>query len=240
MATFTMTISEIMDGDYNADLSLIGLESYPIFDNGHRPVLNEKIVNRFWLREIGFETDSMFRHYMRARMNEIMPYYNELYRSTMVEYDMFSTMDITSRGEDENEGGIESDNTSEAESKSGSGSKSRAVSSETPQGLLSENGDYATAAQDSVSDTSSDSTSSGVDKSSSTQKGKSTSLNTTSGTQGSKSGLLMEFRQTIINVDVMVMGQLEDLFMQIWSNGDDFSGRPNHYSPFTYQYPFYI
>lgn len=238
MATFTVTIQEIMNDDYDADLSLIGLNDYPIFDNGYRPTLNEKIVGRFWLREIGFETDSVFRHYMRQRMREIMPYYNDIYRTTLIKFDMFSTVDIVSTGTDESQGQGKTDTESAAGSKSSSDSKSRSVASEFPQVQLSGNGDYATSAQDSVSNTTSDSESTGNDKTNTEQLQRSESENRTQGTQGSKSALLQEFRSTILNVDLMILDNLEDLFMQIWANGDDFTGRQRYGSPYIYQYPF--
>src|SRR5690606_21717366 len=118
VATFTRTIAELMGDRYDGDVSAVGLDDYPIFDNGYRPTLNEKIVGRFWFREIGFETESMFRHYMRQRMLEIMPYYNDLYQSTLVKFDMFNTVDLITTGQDESTARGEGKTTSSADSTS--------------------------------------------------------------------------------------------------------------------------
>lgn len=56
-------------------------ESYPIYNENYRNILNRKILKHYYLREIGFETYAMWRFKLNAKMNEIMPYYNELYRA---------------------------------------------------------------------------------------------------------------------------------------------------------------
>ena len=57
----------------------LGLSEYPIFDEDYRSALNDKIIDHFYFREIGFETAAQFQWYMRRTMNEIMPKYNMLY-----------------------------------------------------------------------------------------------------------------------------------------------------------------
>lgn len=61
----------------------LGLNEYPIFDESYRKVLNDKIIDHFYFREIGFETVAQFSWYMRRTMNEIMPYYNVLYSAEL-------------------------------------------------------------------------------------------------------------------------------------------------------------
>src|SRR5690606_20658596 len=63
----------------------IGLEELPIFDTDYRDILTGKIVDKFYHREIGFETISIFSMKMRTKLNEIMPFYNQLYKSTLIE-----------------------------------------------------------------------------------------------------------------------------------------------------------
>jgi len=41
--------------------------------------LEQKILNRYFFRQIGQETPARFKHYLKARMNEIMPYFVQLY-----------------------------------------------------------------------------------------------------------------------------------------------------------------
>lgn len=55
--------------------------SYPIYLEAHRQELNEKILQHFYFREIGAETYAQWKFYLNRKLNEIMPYYNELFMS---------------------------------------------------------------------------------------------------------------------------------------------------------------
>lgn len=65
------------------------LGDYPIFDESHRKVLNNKIVKHFYFQEIGFETQGRFLFELNNKMNEIMPYYNKLYKSELIDFNPF-------------------------------------------------------------------------------------------------------------------------------------------------------
>ena len=62
----------------------LGLRNYPIFDENYRSKLNEKILNHYYMREIGFETAGLFKRYLNVKMEEIMPYYNQMYLSASI------------------------------------------------------------------------------------------------------------------------------------------------------------
>ena len=78
--------------------SIFGTD-YPIFDENYRATLETKILKHYYFREIGLETAALFKHFLRTRMGEIMPYYNQLYRSETLEfnplYDFTYTRDFT-------------------------------------------------------------------------------------------------------------------------------------------------
>lgn len=69
--------------------------NYPIFDELYRSVLNKKILEHFYTREIGFETVGLWKQKLRARMNEIMPYYNKLYRTELLDFNPLYDVDYT-------------------------------------------------------------------------------------------------------------------------------------------------
>ena len=89
-AQYTVALKTLIDSGFN-----IGLDRYPIWDEGYRSLLNDKIINHFLLREIGFETPGMFKFYLNRTMSEIMPYYNELYKTTCYKYDPIHNVDYT-------------------------------------------------------------------------------------------------------------------------------------------------
>lgn len=80
MAFVTPQLRRVLDMGYD-----LGLKNYPIFSESHRQELNEKIVNHFRYREIGYETITQFIFALNRKMFEIMPFYNQLYESEELE-----------------------------------------------------------------------------------------------------------------------------------------------------------
>lgn len=71
---------------------------YPIFDESYRPVLEQKILKRYYTREIGEETVELWKLRLDTRLNEIMPYYNKLYASELIEFNPLYNMNYTRKG----------------------------------------------------------------------------------------------------------------------------------------------
>lgn len=73
---------------------------YPLFDPDYRVTLETKILMHYYTREIGFETVALWKHFLKMRMNEIMPYYNKLYESELLmPENPFNDTDYTREGE---------------------------------------------------------------------------------------------------------------------------------------------
>lgn len=69
--------------------------NYPIFDESYRNHLESLICLHYYRREIGFETVGLFKLYLERKMREIMPYYNQLYKSELLEFNPFYDVDLT-------------------------------------------------------------------------------------------------------------------------------------------------
>lgn len=67
---------------------------FPIWDDAHRNELQEKIIRRYINREIGLETYGLWKLYLCDRMNNIMPYYNDLAKSLNLKYDILSNVNL--------------------------------------------------------------------------------------------------------------------------------------------------
>src|SRR5690349_23681117 len=94
MGTFTVSLREMIDMDEVIFLS-DEASKYPIFDEAYRPKLNKKIIEHYMMYEIGQETMGQFRFALNRKMREIMPYYNQLYKTVQNEIDPFKTMDYS-------------------------------------------------------------------------------------------------------------------------------------------------
>jgi hypothetical protein len=234
LATFTLELWKVLElypeGD-TPTYANIGLNDYPIFDRAqdgtsvYRPLLNQKIVNHFHNREIGQETISMFKFAMKRKMHEIMPIYNALYKSTQLEFDPLVTVDVRTVVTGESSQTAEATGVSENNSTGKAGS--RTVQSQTPAMLLAGNKDYATAAADATSD--SENVSAGSETSNTSAEENTNSTSEMKGYQGNVNELLMAYRATLLNVDMMIIDELNELFMGIWNNGDEYFKRKGLY-----------
>lgn len=90
MSKYTTELRYLIENDFD-----IGLKNYPIFDENYRELLNQKIINHYYFREIGMETAELFKRYLNTTMCEIMPYYNQLYKSELLEFNPFYNVDKT-------------------------------------------------------------------------------------------------------------------------------------------------
>lgn len=68
---------------------------FPIFDEDYRLPLEVKILRHYYTREICMETVGLWKLRLQAKLCEIMPYYNQLYKSALLEFDVFSDVDYT-------------------------------------------------------------------------------------------------------------------------------------------------
>lgn len=60
-----------------------------LVDDDYRRRLNKKILDHYYLYEIGYETPQMFKHQLNMKMREIMPYYNKLYEAYYYQLNRF-------------------------------------------------------------------------------------------------------------------------------------------------------
>lgn len=68
---------------------------FPIFDEAYRLPLEIKILRHYYTREIAAETVGLWKLWLEDKMNIIMPYYNQLYRSELLEFNPLYDVDIT-------------------------------------------------------------------------------------------------------------------------------------------------
>ena len=74
------------------------VDKIPMFEGEtaeHRADLYQKILAHYYTREIGYETVGLWKLKLNQRMMEIMPYYNKLYESELIEFDPMTNVDRT-------------------------------------------------------------------------------------------------------------------------------------------------
>lgn len=60
---------------------------YPIFDESYRKVFETHFIRNFYMREIGFETEGLFKFNLETWLIINMPYFNKLFESELIKYD---------------------------------------------------------------------------------------------------------------------------------------------------------
>lgn len=226
--------------------------NFPIFDENYRPVLEDKILRHFYTREIGGETVGLWKLWLETRMNEIMPYYNQLYQSELIKFNPMYDVDLTRTHTKEDD---RKDNVSESElrvsdtdttvstheegnneTKTHSETDSWEMFSDTPSGALDglkddkyiSNATHKTDEADNKVNGTNSADSNGnssTDFSEDTTRNKQATIKNiqdyqehvmgkTAGVSFSK--MLLEFRETFLNIDMMVINELDDLFFTLW------------------------
>lgn len=204
MAHYTTTIRTLIDNNFDFELN-----EYPIFDETYRKTLNQNILNHYYNDEIGFETASLFRFHLKARLNEIMPYYNNLYtiQKKILENagSGLNFKEIISR---ETSGESQSKSTNNSESSG----NSKNLFQDTPQGRISQasinNQEWATNVTMNQNSNSNDST---IEDKSSTSGSEDVTRTTNLDID-----TFNRVIENIKNIDLQIINNLNDLFMGIY------------------------
>lgn len=214
---------------------------FPIWLEEYRPTLEKKILMHYFNKEIGFETVGLWKFYLEERLNLIMPYYNELYKTTVKDYDWMTD----TNGHETYVGNVKSDLIGDTtndftggETFSGTGSSisdgtqsqhTKNLESDLPQANYA-NLDYGTKLTDgeqsgtsheestTKNDSATDTTNKDVVHATQNSNKDDIYTRDRTGAFGSRSltELLMQYRESLINIDNMVIDELKDLFMMVF------------------------
>lgn len=169
--------------------------------------LARKIIDHYYMREIAFETPTLFKLKAKVAMQEIMEEKLPLIYSIAIKYDPLINVDYT-----ETYAGT---NTGESKSNSSNKGSGLSVNSDTPQGQISKEkileGSYAssTAGSESESSIADNSTSSGRQDYTKRVRGN-------SGVSATAQAMVKQYRQNIVMVDRDIIEDLSTLFMAIY------------------------
>ena len=82
MANYTMTIMEMMNDELTRNIFYKDYKFY-IDDEQARKDFEEKFINHYYYREIGFESPFMFTHKLNERLNLKADYWTKLYETEL-------------------------------------------------------------------------------------------------------------------------------------------------------------
>ena len=148
MASYTMELRKVIeyfgreevenwfkDYDLTHYLTPTQIEQITKFNVWSKDRLATKIVDNYYMREIGFETPALFKHYAKIEMKKIMERYLPKIYSNFLEYDPLSNVDFTETYTREIAGQTQNQGTSNSTSQNNASGLN--VNSDTPQGQIS-------------------------------------------------------------------------------------------------------
>lgn len=195
--------------DYLLPEQIEQLEKFPNIWNKDK--LAKKIVDNYFMREIGFETPALFRHYAIIEMEKIMEEKLPLIYTTAISYDPLVNVNFTEE--------FQRKASQEGQSQSNSNNDASALNvvSDTPQGQINKtdilSGKYAsgtTASENAVNIN---------DNTNQNQSSEEHYLKTFKGNQGISAtyqAMIKQFRENIVAVDKEIIEKLEVLFMGLY------------------------
>ena len=165
--------------------------------------LASKIIDHYFMREIGQETIGLFKHYAKVSMQEIMEEYLPLIYSASISYDPLINVNYSE----------EFYRTANIDSSGSSSSSGLGVMNDTPQGQISKEsilaGSYASTTSANENEVSS---SSGSDTSENYTK----TIRGNSGVSATSQKMIQQYRDNIRAIDREIIEKLEPLFMGLY------------------------
>lgn len=220
---------KVWDFDYPVPRSEINYNGKRCTVDFNKDTFEKKVLDHYWFRQIGQETVGRFLHYFRARIREIMPYYVQLYEfdakfrnidDPLESYNLMETFQQQTSGQ----GSVSGTSASELHNVSTTNVFADKTSkfSDTPQGTIENLDTHLTNATVEESSDSNDTTQEG--SSSGTTSQESSDSGTTSHTLTRKGnigvqplgGEVMNIRSAFINIDMQIIDELKDLFLQVY------------------------
>lgn len=208
MASFTIQLRNVIDvygydtvcgwfADYDLRdyLTADEIEVINLHGTWDRIKLARKIVDHYYMREIGLETPELFRHQAKVLMQELMEVKAPLIYSAAIKYDPLVNVDFTE--------------TFAQKSESASNNSGLTVNSDTPAGQISKDGilqgNYASTTSAGESDAN------GRENTNYTK-----TMRGNSGVSATAQKMVQQYRENIIEIDNDIIRECNKLFMGIY------------------------
>lgn len=227
MANYTVELRTIQK-DYNIFQDI----NYNLYNNDLKKDFEEKFINHFYYREIGFETVGRFVKELESSLNMIYPYYKHLYTTMCYEYNVIENYNLTETITEKQVSNENSKNKSNTTNKSNDISKVKNTINANEESREHDTPISATAKKYPSNITNSESSETGENESNVNSNSSSilslegTSINNqtkehirnTKGNIGvmATQDLIVKERGIIVNIDKLIFDELDNLFMQVW------------------------
>ena len=197
MAQYTIELRKIV-----SSRDIFKSIDYDLYCNDLKPIFEDKFIKRFYFREIGVETVTRFLINLEQTLNEIMPYYKQLYDTTLLKYDVLNNSEVI---EEITREILKADKSLVLGTNTSTG-----TSFDTPITSTNSYRSKPSFINEGVDNIDTKNQSEGNTTENFTRKFKNNQSNI------SKQDLIIKQRELIVNIDKMILDDLEVLFMQVF------------------------
>lgn len=198
---------------------------YPIFDVAYKNVFETHFIRNFYMREIGFETEGLFKFNLETWLTINMPYFNQLFESELMTYDPLTNAKTNDSSTRKNDGTANGTSNQNGNSTSSANNFNRSLGSNNPDTRLtitSNDGEgvieYASEIGENSENNSTTSTGSATQTSNNTIDSTETYVASKTGKIGdvSFSKLMTEYRDSLLRIEKRIFNEMNQLFMLIY------------------------
>lgn len=237
MASYTMELREYIEMWSQNDSSLTTKErieigrqklfdfEYPIFDANYKKVFETNFIRKFYMREIGYETEALFKFQLESWMLINMPYFNKMFESELIQFDPLENSNVSSTAKknvDTTQNGSSSGSTTNDKTDDDFSRQLISNNPDTRLTITTEDGkgviEYASSIIENNSNNKTTVTGNTNDESTNDINSVEDYVQSRSGKIGSQSysKMLQDFRKTFIRIENEMFNEMQQLFMLVY------------------------
>jgi hypothetical protein len=208
MSKHTLEINQIVN---DLDFKLFDFD-YNLYDNELKSAFEKKFINHFYFYEIGLTPIARFKKALQIKLNDIFPYYKQLYQTELRcnDIDFMLNKDLKEQYTRE----LTGNSSVNQSSTSTSNDTSLNINNDTPQNKIDDLDQFMTSASKNTDNSTMNSSGTNSAENNSTETYSLVSQGNIGVTSSAE--LLEKWRSVLINIDQLIFEECNDLFMLIY------------------------
>lgn len=208
MSKYTLEINQLVN---SVDFNLFDFE-YNLYDNELKSVFEKKFIDHFYFYEIGLTPIARFKKALQIKLNDIFPYYKQLYQTELRcnDIDFMLNKDLKEQYTRE----LTGNSSVNQSSTNTTNDTSLNINNDTPQNKIDDLDQFMTSASKNTDNSIMNSNGTNTAENNSTETYSLISQGNIGVTSSAE--LLEKWRNVLINIDQLIFEECNDLFMLIY------------------------
>lgn len=208
MSKYTLELNQLVNA---LDFNLFDFD-YNLYDSELKSAFEKKFIDHFYFYEIGLTPIARFKKALQIKLNDIYPYYKQLYQTELrsADIDFMLNKDLKEQYTRE----LTGNSSVNQSSTSTSNDTSLNINNDTPQNKIDDLDQFMTSASKNTDNSTMNSSGTNSAENNSTETYSLISQGNIGVTSSAE--LLEKWRSVLINIDQMIFDECNDLFMLIY------------------------